>query len=165
MRFGFMIVPGVLCGVLAVAGFACRKAGVDVAEATPLEETLPSTRVPLDGPPAIHHAAREMALDGFQFGKSHLAWPFDSNTRSAAAYFETLVREGYLEQKNAGGFSGVEISNLSDSDPGETAFLRVRQDGGKILIVRKDGMEEVFSTKESASQFAPPPPREPEWLP
>jgi len=75
------------------------------------------------------------------------------------------VREGYLEQKNAGEFSGVEISNLSDSDPGETAFLRVRQDGGKILIVRKDGMEEVFSTKESASQFAPPPPREPEWLP
>ena len=113
----------------------------------------------------IHHAAQKMALDGFQFGKSHLGWPFEVNEVSAAGYFQKLIREGFLPSEAGEWFKqGWMIANLSDADPGETAFLKLVQPDKTILLVRKDGQWGVFGDDPSAEAFAKEPPREPAWL-
>ena len=115
---------------------------------------------------AIHHAAQEMALDGFQFGKSHLGWPFEVNAASAVGYFEKLIREGFLPSEAGEWFKqGWMLANLSDADPGETAFLKLLQPDKTILLVRKDGQWAVFGDEPSAAAFVQEPPREPAWLP
>jgi len=113
----------------------------------------------------LHHAAQEMALDGFQFDKKDRGWPHDAGIRTREEFLACLVRNGYLSSGDAGVFFGIRISNLSDSDPGETAFLRSPPDVRPIRVVRKDGVSEIFSGEAEALSFAPPPPRDPEWLP
>ena len=107
-----------------------------------------------------------MALDGFQFGKNHLGWPYEISANSAAAYMEKLIREGFLRSE-AGEWSDQEwtIANLSDADSGETAFLKLVQPDMTILLVRKDGQWAVFRDETGAAAFAKTPPRKPVWLP
>jgi len=57
------------------------------------------------------------------------------------------------------------IANLSDADPGETAFLELTQPDKTILLVRKDGQWEIFRSEGESTSFAKMPPREPVWLP
>jgi len=109
-----------------------------------------------------------MALDGFQFGKNHLGWPFDAGEISSAAYLEKLVREGFLEPRANDWLEklhDLKISNLSDADPGETMFLQLTQPDGFLLIIRKDGKWSVFQDENAAAGFATVPAREPIWLP
>jgi hypothetical protein len=148
---------------------ACRKVS------TPTEPNLPAPHAVSDAMPvldssrkalAIHSAAQECALDGFQFGKSHLGWPYEVRANSVAGYFQTLIREGFLSYETVERVNlGWRISNLSDADPGETAFLRLDQPDKTALIVRKDGQWAVFRDEMSAAAFAKTPPREPFWLP
>jgi hypothetical protein len=114
----------------------------------------------------IHHAAQEMALDGFQFGKNHLGWPFEVNEASAKGYFEKLIREGFLPSQAGEWYKeGWMIANLSDADPGETVFLKLVQPDKSVLLVRKDGRWAIFGDGNSAAAFGVAPPREPAWLP
>ena len=106
-----------------------------------------------------------MALDGFQFGKNHLGWPFELHEASTVGYFEKLIREGFLPSEAGEWFKeGWIIANLSDADPGETAFLKLVQPDKTILLVRKDGQWAVFGDGPPAADFVKEPPREPAWL-
>ena len=113
----------------------------------------------------LHHAAQEMALDGFQFDKKALGWPHDAGMKSAARFLDLLVKNNYLTADDAVAASGLAISNLSDADPGETAFLRSSPGASPIVVVRKDGRIESFADPAAGDAFAPPPPRQPSWLP
>jgi hypothetical protein len=113
----------------------------------------------------IHRAAQEMALDGFQYGKNDLGWPFDSGDTSSADYFRKLIRNGFLAPEFSSLVSRWQIANLSDADPGETVFLGVEQPDGTRLFVRKDGKWASFSNEDAAKEFFKVPPRKPAWLP
>jgi hypothetical protein len=169
MRFGrleFFFFAGISC-LLTVS--ACRKSPA------PTEPDRPAPNPVSNAVPApnfshkaveFHHAAQEMALDGFQFGKNQLGWPFEVNATSAVGYFEKLSREGFLPSEAGKWFKqGWMIANLSDADPGETTFLKLVQPDKKILFVRKDGQWAVFEDEPSAAAFVKEPPREPAWLP
>lgn len=126
-------------------------------EKTTLRETPPD-RVTETSPAAIlatlHHAAQEMALDGFQFDRPELGWPFDRRSPSASAHIQALIEHGYLASSDLSHFAEIEISNLSDSDPGETAFAKISRKG-KTHTIRKDGKVDSEST---------PPQHDPAWL-
>jgi hypothetical protein len=165
-RLDFFFFAGIFCLLTASA---CRKSP------PPTEADFPTPKPVSHDAPApdfsrqalsIHHAAQEMALDGFQLGKNHLGWPYEISANSAAAYIEKLIREGFLRSE-AGEWSDQEwmIANLSDADSGETAFLKLVQPDMTILLVRKDGKWAVFRDETGASPFATTPPREPAWLP
>jgi hypothetical protein len=112
----------------------------------------------------FHSGAQEMALDGFQFGKGELGWPFDSGAPTTAAYLELLEKNNRLQPATAERLARISIANLSDSDPGETAFASLPAEGG-ILVIRKDGQSRTFPNLDASASFAPPPPRTPAWLP
>jgi hypothetical protein len=163
---GFFFFAGIFCLLMASA---CRKSP------TPIEPDVPAPNQVSNAVPvpdfsrkalSIHHAAQEMALDGFQFGKNNLGWPYEVSANSAAGYFEKLTREGFLPSE-AGECSDQEwmIANLSDADSGETAFLKLVQPDKAILLVRKDGQWAVFRDETGAAAFAKTPPRDPAWLP
>ena len=111
------------------------------AEISSVRETPPE-RVTETSPDALlaslHHAAQEMALDGFQFDKKHLGWPRDRGSQSASAHLQALVDHGYLAAADIAHFADIDIANLGDSDPGESAFAKIPTRGG-ILVIRKDG--------------------------
>lgn len=167
MQFGWLVFP-FFAGIFLLTGSACRESPA------PTETGLPSPRPVSHAVPdqdfsskavEIHHAAQEMALDGFQFGKSHLGWPFEVNEASAVGYFEKLIREGFLPSEAGEWFKqGWTIANLSDADPGETAFLKFLQPDKTTLLVRKDGQWAVFRDEPGAAAFVKEPPREPAWL-
>jgi hypothetical protein len=169
MRFGllgFFFFAGICC-LLTVS--ACRESPAPTEHGLPAPNPVSNAvQVPDFSHKAveIHHAAQEMALDGFQFGKNHLGWPFEVNAASAMGYFEKLIREGFLPSEAGEWFKqGWVIANLSDADPGETAFLKLVQPDKTILLVRKDGQWAVFGDEPSAAAFVKQPPREPAWLP
>lgn len=110
---------------------------------------------------ALHHAAQEMALDGFQFDKADLGWPFDCGASSSSGYLRSLAGKGYLSPQDLGAFENVEITNLSDSDPGETLFAKITHQK-KIHLLRKDGRLSIESEEAVIPGI---PPREPAWLP
>ncbi len=110
---------------------------------------------------ALHHAAQEMALDGFQFDKPELGWPFDCRATKSSDYLRLLADKGYLAAQDLAVLTDVEIANLSDSDPGETAFAKI-QLRNKSHFIRKDG---TLLSESNESQSPPFPPRDPAWLP
>lgn len=114
----------------------------------------------------IHHASQEMALDGFQYGKNHLGWPFEIGAASSQAYLIKLVQEKFLPEEAAKWLDrDWHVANLSDADPGETAFLKLTQPDQTILIVTKNGQSAILQDTTAADAFAKEPPREPAWLP
>jgi hypothetical protein len=121
----------------------------------------PPERVSKKTPEAIlqtlHHAAQEMALDGFQFDKRDLGWPFDCRATTSSGYLALLAEKGYLAKVDLPVFSEVEIANLSDSDPGDSAFAAI-QHVKAFLVVLKDGRISSSSEKPKSS-------RDPAWLP
>lgn len=122
----------------------------------------PPERVRKKSPEAIlqtlHRASQEMALDGFQFDKPQLGWPFDCRAASTSDYLRLLTENGYLGADDLSLFSEVEIANLSDADPAESPFAKIHQ-GKKNFFIRKDGavVSELPQTNPS--------PRDPAWLP
>jgi hypothetical protein len=151
---------------------SCKKAPDDMPPSPShgFQENTETPRVPAI-PPAqgnllsiLHHAAQEMALDGFQYDKPDHGWPYDVRSTSSAGYLELLAKNGYIDRNARDKLDGLLISNLSDSDPGETAFFRIEKNR-KIQIVRKDGTQQTFTDQSMADTFAPPPPRNPSWLP
>ena len=107
-----------------------------------------------------------MALDGFQFGKNELGWPYEVGAVSSSGYFEKMISQGFLPLEATGWIGAAcKIANLSDADPGETAFLELVQPDSSVLIIRKDGQWAVFRDETSAAAFAKTPPRDPFWLP
>jgi hypothetical protein len=137
---------------------------------TPQPPASPTPSSPGEAPPeritkktpeailqALHHAAQEMALDGFQFDKPDLGWPFDCCAASASSYLALLADKGYLAKEDLPLFSEVEIANLSDSDPGDSAFALIHQ-GKKFLVILKDGRISSAAEKPKSS-------RDPAWLP
>ncbi|MCX6962087.1 MAG: hypothetical protein NTZ08_06520 [Verrucomicrobia bacterium] len=163
---GFFFFAGIVCLLTATA---CRKSQTptepDVPAPNPISNAVSAPDFSRNAL-SIHHAAQEMALDGFQFGKNHLGWPYEVSANSAAGYFEKLIREGFLPSE-AGEWSDQEwmIANLSDADSGETAFLKLVQPDKTILLVRKDGQWAVFRDETGAAAFAKTPSRDPAWLP
>ena len=113
----------------------------------------------------FHSVAQEMALDGFQFDKPQLAWPFDSGAKTKSAYIEILAQNNRLSPEVAKRIAEISIANLSDSDPGETALASLPAPGGGVVVIRKDGSLQTFDDISRSTSFAPPPPREPAWLP
>ncbi|MEI8292763.1 MAG: hypothetical protein WCG66_02110 [bacterium] len=114
---------------------------------------------------SIHHAAQEMALEGFQFGKNNWGWPFDCAVESSEAYVKKLNDGKFLAVNSRESALRVDIANLSDADPGETAFLCLELPDKTLLFVRKDGEWAVFRDRDAARAFVKMPPREPAWLP
>jgi hypothetical protein len=161
----FVFFAGIACCLLSTG---CRKSPEPAEPAIPPPDpssySTPNTDFSSKAL-EIHHAAQEMALDGFQFGKNNLAWPFDCEAATTAGYFKKLIDEGFLPASSAISPEGLRIANLSDSDPGETAFLRVDLPDKSLLFVRKDGKWAAFPDQVSAADFTKAPPREPAWLP
>lgn len=122
----------------------------------------PPERVGKKSPEAIlqtlHRASQEMALDGFQFDKPQLGWPFDCRSTSTSDYLRRLTENGYLGVDDLSLFFEVEIANLSDADPAESPFAKIHQDK-KNLFIRKDGL---VVTELPQAQHSP---RDPAWLP
>lgn len=149
---------------------ACEKKE-PVSPTSPSHEILsfprvtPPERIQEKTPEAIlgtlHHASQEMALDGFQFDKPELGWPFDCGASTSIGYLQSLAEKGYLSAQDLSLFEQVEIANLSDSDPGETVFAKVAHQK-KIHLLRKDGS---LLVETDEMKISPLPPREPAWLP
>jgi hypothetical protein len=164
MRFPTSIALAVVLCTLAVS---CRP-----APTTPSGEN-PSGEKPSQGRPAdqaansplspLHLAAEEAALDAFQFGKKTAGWPGDTDAKSGADYFALLLANGYLKSSLPAG--SVQVANAREEDPLATALFAQVQPSGRVLIIRKDGKAETFSSQADADRFAPPPPRDPAWLP
>jgi hypothetical protein len=110
---------------------------------------------------ALHHASQEMALDGFQFDKPELGWPFDCYATKSSDYLRLLADKGYLAAQDLAVLTDVEIANLSDSDSGETAFAKI-QFRTNSHVIRKDG---TLLSESNKTQPPPFPPRDPSWLP
>lgn len=117
----------------------------------PEPSPTPNPAIPREAPPervrekspeallqTLHHAAQEMALDGFQFDKPELGWPRDRDSQSASAHLQALANNGYISPEDLPLFAEIDIANLSDSNPGESAFAKI-QTRGEALIIRKDG--------------------------
>ena len=154
-----------LAGLLVCLAACEKKQPAPPPEKTVLTREVPPERVGEKSPEAIlqtlHHAAQEMALDGFQFDKPELGWPFDCRASTSSGYLRLLADKGYLAPQDLELFSDVDISNLSDSDPGETAFAKI-QFRKKIYFIQKDGS---LLSESNGMQPPPLPPRDPAWLP
>ncbi len=87
---------------------------------------------------ALHHASQEMALDGFQFDKPGLGWPRDRGSQSASGHLQALASHGYLSADDLPLFAEIDIANLGDSNPGESAFAQI-QTRGETLVIHKNG--------------------------
>lgn len=150
----------------AIAFFtACEKKQPAPAIPSPtpsFPREAPPERVGKKSPEAIlqtlHRASQEMALDGFQFDKPQLGWPFDCRSTSSSDYLRLLTENGYLGADDLPLFSEVEIANLSDADPAESPFAKIPQ-GKKNVFIRKDGL--VVTELPQAQT----PKRQPAWLP
>jgi hypothetical protein len=112
---------------------------------------------------ALHRAATDAAWTAFSQGQAGLGWPLESGAPTAAAYLEMLGEYGAPLAELP--LPEISIANLSDSDPGETAFLKINTPARGMLVVRKDGAVAVFGSDAEIRSFAPLPPREPAWLP
>ena len=106
-----------------------------------------------------------MALDGFQFDKKALGWPHDAKVNSSGDFIAMLVKNNYLPADDIVEASGFMVSNLSDSDPGETAFLRTVSGISPTVVLRKDGQCKSFRDFAAIESFALSPSHEPAWLP
>jgi hypothetical protein len=137
---------------------------------TPQPPASPTPSSPGEAPPeritkktpeailqALHQAAQEMALDGFQFDKPDLGWPFDCRATTSSGYLSLLADKGSLAKEDLPLFSEVEIANLSDSDPGDSAFAVIQQ-GKTFLAILKDGRISSAAEKPKSA-------RDPAWLP
>ena len=150
---------------------ACRKVPPpplppepDISPVIPIPDTAPVPDVSWQTI-EIHRASQKMALDGFQYGKTTLGWPFEIRATSSQAYLDHLIHENFLPPEAVGWIDHHwRIANLSDSDPGETVFLKVTQQDKSVVLVRKDGQRAVFQDEAAASSVKAPP-REPAWLP
>ncbi len=111
----------------------------------------------------IHSAAQEMAIDAFATGKPGIGWPADISATSAAAYLSLLSEHNYLPAPTSPWPEGLRIANLSDADPGETAFLEIPLTDNTRFIMRKDGSSETVPAQ--STRFTHEPPRTPAWLP
>jgi len=151
-----------LAGLLVCLAACEKKQPAPPPEKHVLPREAPPERVGKKSPEAIlqtlHHAAQEMALDGFQFDKPELGWPFDCRASTSSGYLRLLADKGYLAPQDLELFAEVDIANLSDSDPGETAFAKI-EFRKKIHFIQKDGT--LLSTSNETPPF---PPRDPAWL-
>lgn len=154
-----------LAGLLVCLAACEKKQPAPPPEKPVLPREAPPERVGKKSPEAIlqtlHHAAQEMALDGFQFDKPELGWPSDCRASTSSGYLRLLADKGYLAPQDLELFSEVDIANLSDSDPGETAFAKIKF-RKKIHFIQKDGS---LLSESNDMQPPPLPPRDPVWLP
>jgi len=158
-------------GITLLAGLLVCLASCEKKQPAPPPEKLvfprevPPERIGKSSPEAIlqtlHHGAQEMALDGFQFDKPELGWPFDCRASNSSGYLRLLADKGYLAQQDLELLSEVDIANLSDSDPGETTFAKI-QHRRKIYFIRKDGS---LLSESTGMPPTPSPSRDPAWLP
>ncbi|MFM8717429.1 MAG: hypothetical protein ACKOF3_11725 [Spartobacteria bacterium] len=165
-RHAVLLCAGITC---LMTSSACRKSPAPSLPELPTPHPVSNAKPTVDFTRKaieIHRAAQEMALDGFQFGKNELGWPYEVGAVSSAGYFEKMIGQGFLSPEASGGIGlAWKIANLSDADPGETAFLELVQPDSSVLLIRKDGQWAVFRDETSAADFAKAPPREPFWLP
>lgn len=154
-----------LAGLLVCLASCEQKQPATPSEKPAFPREVPPERIGKSSPETIlrtlHHAAQEMALDGFQFDKPELGWPFDCRATNSSGYLRLLAEEGYLAPQDLELLSEVDIANLSDSDPGETAFAKI-QHRKNIYFIRKDGS---FLSESNGLQPPPSPSRDPAWLP
>lgn len=101
----------------------------------------------------LHHAAEEMALDGFQFDKPELGWPHDVGAKTSADFLARLHSGN--DPVSPLPDASVTVANVAETDPLDTALFKFRDLSGHETVIRKDG------------QFAPAslPNRNPPWLP
>ena len=154
-----------LAGLLACLASCEKKQPATPSENPAFPRDIPPERIHKSSPETIlrtlHHAAQEMALDGFQFDKPELGWPFDCRASNSSGYLRLLADKGYLAPQDLELLSEVDIANLSDSDPGETAFAKIQQ-RKKIYFIQKDGS---LLSESNGKQPPPSPSCDPAWLP
>lgn len=146
-----MRAPAIAClvSVLALIVFSsCQR--------SPQTETPPApaqTAEEQDVLKKLHHAAEEMALDGFQFDKPELGWPHDVGAKTSADFL-ALLHSGN-DSVSLPPEASVTVANVAETDPLDTALFKLRDPNGHETVIRKDG------------QFAPAslPNRNPPWLP
>lgn len=156
-----LIFPHVFLGAVALVFLGGCKPEV----VSPKTDPVQVEAVGRDPLLVIQEAAQQMAWDGFAFARPGHGWPADAGVETGAGYVRLLVERGYLQAIPS--IEGkLEVANLSDSDPGETAFLCLKSPSdGTIRILRKDGRCGVFMSGAEAESFASPPEAEPQWLP
>jgi hypothetical protein len=102
----------------------------------------------------IHSAVVQMASDGASKGDASLGWPADAGITTVTELKKRLVDNGYLTESEAGtlGFEKLDFGNVSESDPGETIFIKFRTElvPGASMYISKDG-EEGAATKDDTS--------------
>ena len=146
-----MRAPEIVClvSVSALIIFSsCQRSPQPDAPAAP-----PQTEATQDSLKKLHHAAEEMALDGFQFDKPELGWPHDVGAKTGAQFLSLL--RSHTDVATFPHEAEVQVANVAETDPLDTALFKFRDASGNETVIRKDG------------QFAPSasPPRYPQWLP
>ncbi len=122
--------------------------------------------VQVAGAQKIHTAVVQMVSDGASKEDKSLGWPADAGITTSAELEQRLVDNGYLTEEDAKsiGFDNFLFGNVSDSDPGETIFIKIREKfwAGTTVFLQKDGGEGALSPDEETSPQDPP--REPAYL-
>jgi hypothetical protein len=148
---------------LSAALFLALPTACDKKSPPPEPSPTPTPAIPRESPPervrekspeallkTLHHAAQEMALDGFQFDKPELGWPRDHGSQSASAHLQALANNGYISPEDLPLFAEIDIANLGDSNPGESPFAKIPS-RGESLVIRKDGQLTTEATTEETS--------------
>lgn len=114
----------------------------------------------------IHAAVVQMVSDGVTKDDKSLGWPADAGITSGAELEKRLVDNGYFteEEAKAVNFENFLFGNVSESDPGETIFIKFREKAwmGTTVCLRKDGEQEVIPA--GGDLIAQEPRREPAYL-
>jgi hypothetical protein len=111
----------------------------------------------------IYEAVEQMVAEGGTKGDSSLGWPADAGITTVAELKQRLVDNGFLpaEEVNSLTFEKFEFGNVGKADPGETIFIRFKEEFfGKVLCISKDG--EVIDVDPGDTSHAPP--RSPAYL-
>lgn len=114
----------------------------------------------------IHSAVVQMVSDGASKEDKSLGWPADAGITTVTELEKRLVDHGYLtaEEAKTIGFDNFLFGNVSESDPGETIFLKFRTKfwAGTTVFLQKDGEQGALAPDEETSPQDPQ--RDPAYL-
>lgn|GEM_PF-5364299 len=161
-RVGFVV--ALVLGIAAIAvwwGFPSITARMDRQRMTELLADMRS----------LQQAISLKILDDSQSGTGSYGLPADIGAKTARAYLEPLVTDGYLERATLDRMlERISVVNVSKSDPAETPFLLDLQEDGDVVkafvVFRLGGGGGAFKREQDwEAQEALLPKREPQILP
>jgi hypothetical protein len=163
---------GTLAGSgLALAGLLLGYIGIifsilSIVAYTMIGGSILKLSVNVEAAQKIHTAVVQMVSDGTSKEDKSLGWPADAGITTAEELEKRLVDNGYLtaDEAKSIGFDNFLFGNVSESDPGETIFIKVRTKFwlGTTVFLQKDGEPGALAPDEETSPQDPQ--RDPAYL-